>query len=182
MLRFLCALGLACALLAPGIDAAAQTRRRTTSRSTRRSGGRSTAARAGNSTAALTAARARVAGQIKLLTRFLYLFGRVSSGVEATEAQARRGGRELPAQAAATLERDRNALRDNLRNVRDGLDQLELYFRTTPGLERYSTSVQGISGGAARAEDQAAANQLDAAGRTLLDVVSRLADVLEGLN
>ncbi len=162
------------------MDAAGQTRRRTTgSRSTRRGG--STVARAGNSAPALAAARARVAGQIKLLTRFLYLFGRVSSGVEATEAQARRGG-ELPAQAAATLDRNKNALRDNLRNVRDGLDQLELYFRTTPGLERYSTSVQGISGGAARAEDQAAANQLDAAGRTLIDVVSRLADVLEGLN
>ncbi len=181
MLRFLCALGLACALLAPGMDAAGQTRRRTTgSRSTRRGGG-GTAMRTGNSPVALADARRRVAAQIKLLTRFLYLFGRVSSGVEATEAQARRGG-ELPAQAAATLDRNKNALRDNLRNVRDGLDQLELYIRTTPGLERYSASVQGVAAGAARAEDQAAANQLDAAGRTLLDVVSRLADVLEGLN
>jgi hypothetical protein len=59
------------------------------------------------------------------------------------------------------------------------LDGLELHFRTTPELERFSIRLSGVALGAANAEQQAAANRLDAAGRSLLEVINRLTDVLQ---
>jgi hypothetical protein len=65
-----------------------------------------------------------------------------------------------------------------LENVRLGLDQLEIYFRSTPELQGYYTKLVGSASGAASAEEQAAAGHFDQSGRTLLGVVSRLTDVL----
>jgi hypothetical protein len=62
--------------------------------------------------------------------------------------------------------------------VREGLDKLELDFRSNPELNRYYIKLAGVASGAAKAEDLAAANQFDQAGRSLLEVVNRLADVL----
>ena len=58
------------------------------------------------------------------------------------------------------------------------MDQLEIYFRNTPELQRYYVKLVGSAAGAADAEAQAAAGHFDQAGRTLLGVVNRLTDVL----
>ena len=62
--------------------------------------------------------------------------------------------------------------------MREGLDQLEIFFRSTPDLEQYYLKLAGSAAGAATAEDQAAAGHFDQAGRTMLGVVNRLTDVL----
>ena len=69
-------------------------------------------------------------------------------------------------------------MKASLQNVREGLDQLEISFRSTPELEQYYLKLAGSAAGAATAEDQAAAGHFDQAGRTLLGVVNRLTDVL----
>lgn len=157
-------LAMLCLLLSPSIGVAQ--RRRTPPASSAQ----------GRSTPALTDGRSRVADQIKILTRFLYLFGRASGSVEIIEDQAR-GNRVTP-QETELINKNRAALQATLANVRDGLDQLELRFRTTPGLERYYPRLAGVAAGAARAEEQAAANQLEQAGRSLVDTIGRLTDVL----
>ena len=165
---------LICLLLLP-VTNSAQTRRRTTT-NRRRAAAASSAASSRRNTKALNAARTRVSDQIKLLTRFLYLFGRISNGIEVADAQARGGG--LTPEAAGAQNRNKAALRQNLANLRQGLDELEVYFRTTPGLERYYTRLAGVAASAEQAEQRAAASQLDQAGRALLDAVNRLTDVL----
>lgn len=130
----------------------------------------------GRSAAAVADGRGQVAVQIKKLTRFLYLFGRVSSGVEAIDEQARRG--RITPQEKALINKNKATLQTNFAGVRDELDQLELRFRTTRELERYYPRLVGVAAGAARAEEQAAANQLEQAGRTLVDTAERLTDVL----
>jgi hypothetical protein len=55
---------------------------------------------------------------------------------------------------------------------------LEVNFRSTPALQPYYTKLVGSASGAANAEAQAAAGKFDDAGRTLVTVVGRLADVL----
>ena len=45
-------------------------------------------------------------------------------------------------------------------------------------MQRYYIKLAGVAAGAANAEDLAAANQFDKAGRTLLEVVNHLTDVL----
>jgi len=118
----------------------------------------------------------RVADQIKNLTRFLYLLGGVARGIELADEAARRN--EASPTILEQTRRNKLSVRTSVQAVREGLDKLELDFRTTPELNRYYIRLAGVASGAARAEQQAAANQFEMAGRTLLEVANRLTDVL----
>jgi hypothetical protein len=114
----------------------------------------------------------KVANQIKNLTTFLYLLGGVARSIESLDAAAKTG------QAAPTVEKSKVQLRQSFTDFRVGLDALEVNFRSTPALQPYYTKLVGSASGAADAEAQAAAGQFNNAGRTLITVVGRLADVL----
>ena len=118
----------------------------------------------------------RVADQIKILTRFIYLLGGVAKGLEGVDDAARRNEASPAILDQAT--RNKATVRASIQSVREGLDKLEIDFRTTPELQRYYIKLAGVAAAAATAEDQAAANQFDKAGRTLLEVVNHLTDVL----
>jgi len=147
----------------------AQTRKRTATKSSRASTARkaSEVERAGAQ---------QVAEQIKILTRFIYLLGGVAKGLEGVDDAARRN--EASAAIIDQAARNKATVRSSIQSVREGLDKLEIDFRATPELQRYYIKLAGVAAGAANAEDQAAANQFDKAGRTLLDVVNHLTDVL----
>ena len=165
------ALLIAAAFVLP-VTAYSQSRtRRTTSRSPRTS-----AAPAKASVVQREGAK-RVADQIKVLTRFIYLLGGVAKGLEAFDDDAARGNQTSPT-VIEQVKRNKQSVRTSIQNVRDGLDALELHFRTTPELQRYYIKLAGSAAGASSADDQAAANQFDKAGRTLLEVINRLTDVL----
>ncbi len=161
-----------CLLLLPA-PLLAQSRQRTTSK---RSTQKSRPDTAQSASDARIAGATRVADQIKVLTRFLYLLGGVAKGIEAADAAARAG--EATPQQVEQTQRSKSSVKESMRNVREGLDTLEIDFRTKPELLRYYTKLAGVAAGAAAAEDQAAANQFDQAGRSLLGVVNRLTDVL----
>jgi hypothetical protein len=149
----------------------AQTRRRTTSRSTRPNVAQQKISEVQRQGAL------RVAEQIKVLTRFIYLLGGVAKTLEGVDDAARRS-QSSGAAIAEQTQRSRTVIRNSIRDVRVGLDKLEIDFRATPELERFYVKLAGVAAGAATAEDLAAANQFDKAGRTLLDVVNRLTDAL----
>jgi hypothetical protein len=152
--------------------ATSQTRRRTAPRRSQ-----SAAKAAAEKTAAeVKAGRERVAAQIKTLTHFLYLYGGITKGIESTEQATR----ESAASAVVLEQNERNKVkvRDGIRNVRAGLDKLEADFRFSPALRNYYTQLAGVASSAQAAENQAAANRFDEAGRSLLRVVSQLADTL----
>jgi hypothetical protein len=160
-------------LLALPATALAQTRSRTTRRSTQSS--RTPKASEQQAAAEVkTAGATKVADQVKNLTKFLYLLGGVAKGIE--DIDARRS--EASPAALQKNEQNKAAVKSSLENVRVGLDQLEIYFRSTPGLQGYYVKLVGSASGAANAEAQAAAGHFDQAGRTLLGVVNRLTDVL----
>ena len=119
---------------------------------------------------------ARVADQIKILTRFIYLLGGVAKGLESVDDAARRN--EASPAILEQAKQNKATVRNSIKSVREGLDKLEIDFRATPELQRYYIKLAGVAAGAAKAEDQAAANQFDQAGRTLLGVVNQLTDVL----
>jgi hypothetical protein len=160
-------------LLAFPATALAQTRSRTTRRSTQTSKTPKVSEQQA-AAEAKTAGATKVADQVKNLTRFLYLLGGVAKGIE--DIDARRS--EAPPSALQKNEQNKTAVKSSLENVRVGLDQLEIYFRSTPGLQGYYVKLVGSASGAADAEAQAAAGHFDQAGRTLLGVVNRLTDVL----
>lgn len=119
---------------------------------------------------------ARVGDQVKNLTRFIYVLGGVAKAMEQTEAAVQR--KEASPAIAEQLQRDKAKLKTSFQTVRENLDKLEIDFRSSPELNRYYIQLAGVAAGAATAESQAAAGQLDQAGRTLLGVINRLTDVL----
>lgn len=152
--------------------ALSQTRSRTTKRAT-------PAPKASEQQAiaeAKTTGATKVAEQIKNLTRFVYLLGGVAKGIEQVDEAAKKN--EASPTALQQNEQNKTTVKNSLRNVREGLDQLEIYFRATPGLLDYYLKLAGSASGAADAESQAAAGHFDQAGRTMLGVVNRLTDVL----
>jgi hypothetical protein len=114
-----------------------------------------------------------VADQIKHLTRFIYVLGSVTSGITAADEAARRNEGN-----PAVVQESRAKVKSSIAGFREGLDRLEIEFRTTPELQPYYIKLAGVAAGAATAEQEAAANRFDASGRSLLNVVGRLADVL----
>ena len=147
-----------------------QTRRRTTPRAPRPNLAQQRAAEVQR------AGAQRVADQIKVLTRFIYLLGGVAKTLEGVNDAASRS--QQTTAAAEQTEKSRTVIRNSIRTLRVELDKLEVDFRATPELQRYYIKLAGVAAGAATAEDQAGANQFDRAGRTLLEVVNRLTDVL----
>jgi hypothetical protein len=147
----------------------AQSRKRTTSRGTR-------AAATPKPTEIQRQGATRVAEQIKILTKFIYLLGGVAKGLETADDAARRN--EASSTIIDQTKQSKATVRASIQSVKEGLDKLEIDFRSTPELQRYYIKLAGVAAGAANAEDLAAANQFDKAGRTLLDVVNHLTDVL----
>jgi hypothetical protein len=120
-----------------------------------------------------------VADQIKILTRFIYLLGGVAQGLEQVDEAIRR--HEASPAAIEQTQKSKAKLKASLRDVRAGLEKLELDFHTTPELGLYYIKLSGVAADAATAEQQAGADQFDQAGRSLLGVVNRLTDVLLGM-
>jgi len=157
-------------LLAPS-TAFSQTRNRSTAKPKP-----TPAASAQRASQAKMAGANNVANQIKLLTKFIYLLGGVTSGIAAVDEAVRRN--EASPAIVQKNQQSKATVRRSFQDFRESLDKLEIEFRTTPELQPYYIKLAGVAAGAATAEEQAAANQLDAAGRTLLNVVNRLTDVL----
>ena len=148
-----------------------QTRRRSTGSRTS-----STASATQRVSQARTAGAQRVADQIKLMTRFVYLLGGVTSGIAAVDEAAKRN--EATPELLQRNQQNKATVKTSIQGFREGLDKLEIDFRNQPELQPFYIKLAGSAAGAATAEDQAASNQFDAAGRSLLNVISRLADVL----
>jgi hypothetical protein len=117
-----------------------------------------------------------VADQIKLLTKFIYLLGGVSSGIAAVDEATRRN--EASPAIVQKNEQSKTAVKSSIAGFRESMDKLEIEFRNTPELQPYYIKLAGVAAGAATAEEQANGNQFDASGRTLLTVINRLTDVL----
>lgn len=157
-------------LLAPS-TAFSQTRNRSTSR-------QKPAAAAATQRAAQvrTQGATRVADQIKFLTKFIYLLGGVTSSIAAVDEAARRN--EASPTVVQQNQQSKAQVKTSIQGFRETLDKLEIDFRATPELQPYYIKLAGVASGAATAEERAAANQFDAAGRQLLNVINRLTDVL----
>lgn len=121
----------------------------------------------------------KVSIQIKKSTKFLYLLGSVANGIEAIDKETKAGKVSRETQDKnAQFKRD---VMQSLRNLRAGLVQLEVDFRTKPELKNYLPQIQGISDISARAEDMASAGQFVESGKMLLMVVEKLADTLAAM-
>lgn len=160
------ATAIVCMLMVAPAAASAQTRTRRTSPSTQKR--RTTSASSLDATR-FNQQRLEIAGLSKDLTRFLYLYGRLSKDLELTGAQA---------ESADAASQTKAGIINSVRTMRDRLDQLEGHFRFAQGLEGQYRLLQGVSASADQAAQAVSSNQYDRAGRILLDVATKLTDVL----
>jgi hypothetical protein len=158
-----------CIVISLSNAAVAQSRSRTSKKPAASKPSASTAAAAA---AVRDEGATRIATQIKNLSTFLYLLGGVAKGIEAIDASNKDG------QPSPTNDKNKAQLRQSFTDFRVAMDSLEVYFRSTPELQPYYTKLVGSASGAATAEQQAASGQFTQAGKSLLGVVGRLADVL----
>ena len=100
----------------------------------------------------------------------------MSSGIAQVDEAVRR--KEASPEMVQKNQQSKVTVKTSIQGFREGLDKLEIDFRATPELQPYYIKLAGVAAGAASAEEQAAANQFDAAGRSLLNVINRLTDVL----
>ena len=100
----------------------------------------------------------------------------MSSGIAAVDEAARRN--EASPTVIQQNQQSKAQVRTSIQGFRETLDKLEIDFRATPELQPYYIKLAGVAAGAATQKSRAAANQFDAAGRTLLNVINRLTDVL----
>ena len=161
----------ACMLLLP-ITAVSQTR----NRSTRQKPTSTAAATAQQVTAIRNEGAAKIAVQIKNLTAFLYRLGGVAKGLQELDAAAKAA--DASPAVVQQNEQSKAKIKASFADFRVGLDNLEIYFRSTPGLQSYYLKLAGSAEGAANGEALAGAGQFDRAGRSLLGVVDRLTDTL----
>ena len=138
----------------------------------------STAAAAQKQATEIRAAREKIATQVKALTQFLYLLGSISKSIETAEQANRSRERSSLSMPPDQIEKNKAKVKDSIRNVRAGLEGLESDLRSNPALTNYYPFVAGVARIAQDAESQATANNFDAAGRTLLTAVNKLADAL----
>ena len=166
-------IAVACLLLLP-ITAFSQTRNRS---SRQRPSSTATATAAAQQAAAIrNEGAAKIAVQIKNLTAFLYRFGGVAKGLDELNA-AGTAANASPA-VVQQNEQSKAKIKASFADFRVGLDNLEIYFRSTPGLQSYYLKLAGSAEGAANGEALAGAGQFDRAGRSLLGVVDRLTNTL----
>ena len=158
-------------------NAVSQTRKR----STPRRSARAAASYAEKQLAEVRAGRERIASQIKALTQFLYLLGSIAKTIETAEQVNRNREESSVGLSAERIEQNKAKVKDSIRNVRAGLNQLEASFRYNVALHSYYPNLAGVTRIGQTAESQAAANNFDQAGRTLITAVGKLADVLASM-
>jgi hypothetical protein len=118
----------------------------------------------------------KVANQIKNISRFVFLLGGTARTIEDIDKD--------PKASPSVKEKNRVAKQTVLQTIRDvraGMAQLEGDFHAKPELRPFIVFIQGASETAGIAEDQASAGQFNTAGKTLLEVVSKLTDTLQNL-
>jgi len=127
----------------------------------------------------LSAEAAQVAEQIKLITRFLYIYGKVANGLEIAEEQNRRG--ELSQAAVAQNRQSKETVVSNLSGLRSGVANLLTRFQNNQRLQVQYLKVSNAVDAVTSAERLAANGRFDEAGKSLVLAIERLTDVLLSL-
>jgi hypothetical protein len=124
------------------------------------------------------AAREKVGNQLANINQFVDILGPVAVGIETLDQQSQSKSKRPTRAALDQNNANKQKVIQAIRNLKAGLSDLESDFRTKPLLQRYLTTIQGITDLAAKAEDSALAGRFVAAKEPLRGVASKLTDTL----
>jgi hypothetical protein len=124
----------------------------------------------------MRAEAAQVATQIKNVSNFIYIYGKVVNGLEVADEQAKTNLTSPEIQTKNKASRD--ALIDSINKLRAGLENLANNFQANPRLQVQYLKLSYATEAALNAERLAAAGRYNDAGKFLVTVVERLTDTI----
>ncbi len=118
----------------------------------------------------------QVAEQIKNVSRFIYIYGKVVNSLQVAEEEAKRG--QVSPNVQAINKKSKDALITNINGLRAGLNAMVAKFQGNPRLQVQSLRLSSAADAVANAEQLATAGKYDEAGKALVIAVERLTDTL----
>lgn len=126
-----------------------------------------------------TEAANKVAEQLKLVSRFIYVYGKVANGLELAEEQAKRG--ETSPAITARNQQAKQSTVANIAALKAGIDKVALELKSNERLQVQYLKLTGASDAVSNAEQLATAGRFDDAGKSLVLAVERLAETIIAL-
>jgi hypothetical protein len=122
----------------------------------------------------------QVAAQIKKVSNFIYIYGKVVNGLQFADEQSKNDTQPSASSAKvqALNKENRDKLVASIEGVRADIAQLAKGFEDNPRLQIQYLKVNSATGAAIDAERLAAAGQYDDAGKSLVAIVERLTDAI----
>jgi hypothetical protein len=117
-----------------------------------------------------------VATQIKNVSNFIYIYGKIVSSLEYADEQAKNNLSSPEIQAKNKQSRD--ALIGRIRDLKAGVDDMANNFRANPRLQVQYLKLSYASEAVLKAERLAVAGRYNEAGLSLIVVVERLTDTI----
>ena len=119
---------------------------------------------------------AQVATQIKNISNFIYIYGKIVNTIQVVDDQAK--GDQTSPKAQALNKESKDALVVNISKLRAGLENLSNNFKANPRLQVQYLKLNFAADAVLNAERLAAAGQYEAAGKTLVTAIERLTDTI----
>jgi hypothetical protein len=124
----------------------------------------------------MRAEASEVAAQIKNVSNFIYIYGKVVNGLEVADEQAK--GNLASPETQAKIKESKDKLIAKIKDVRIGLEDLTNNFQSNPRLQVQYLKLAYATEAALNAERLAATGRYNDAGKFLVTVVERLTDTI----
>src|SRR5262245_53160247 len=124
----------------------------------------------------MRAEASEVVTQIKNVSNFIYIYGKVVSGLELADEQAK--SNQASPETQAKIKESKDKLIAKIRDVRIGLENLANKYQANPRFQVQYLKLSYATEAAIKAERLAAAGRYNDAGKFLVAVVERLADTI----
>ena len=121
----------------------------------------------------------QVAEQIKNVSKFLFVYGKVVNGLELADDQAKDG--QVSPQIAAQNKKSKDAVVANITGLRAGIETVANNFKANSRLQVQYLKISYAAEAAANAERLATAGRYDDAGKALTLVIERLTETIMAL-
>ena len=124
-------------------------------------------------------AATKVGEQLKLVSRFIFVYGKISNGLELAADQAKRG--ETSPQITARTQQAKDSTVNNIAALKEGIDKLGLEMKTNDRLQVQYLKLTSASDAIANARQLASAGNFEEAGKALVASVEKLTETLIAL-
>lgn len=120
-----------------------------------------------------------VAEQLKLVSRFVYTYGKIVNGLEFASGQAKAGN--TSPQLEAQNQQAKQSIVNNINGLRAGINKVVEQLHADQRLQVQYLKLGAAADAIATAEQLSAAGKFDEAGKALLVAIDRLSDTIIAL-